>query len=260
MNQHMHSLRLLSFLVFILILMMGNAYSQRKVYKDTINIRGYIYDYTGKPVSKLLITSKQWDLQYNRYRISSVTDSTGYFELKGAKPNDTLTTDSRLIYDGINYMNKGSRFMIIYLPPLKHTTDAASAPPVITISHKRIRVKKAIVFKIMPDNANECYFGLVTYPEFAKGKKAFTATLYQNLQYPQIALENNVEGIVRITFTVQKNGILSNFKIMNGLGYGCDTAVINAIKASGKWQPAIEDGRHYAFDETIAVEFKLTER
>jgi len=47
---------------------------------------------------------------------------------------------------------------------------------------------------------------------------------------------------------------------MNGLGFGCDTAVINAIKASGKWQPAMEDGRRYASNETIAVEFKLTDQ
>jgi TonB family protein len=260
MNQCMQSLRLLSISTFALMLMISNVYSQHTVYKDTINIRGYVYDNTGKPVNKLLITSKQWDLEYNRYRISSSTDSTGYFELMGAKPNDTLTTDNSLVYDGITYMNKGSRFMIIYLPPLKHTTDAFLAPPIITISHKRKRVKKLVAFNIKPDSINECYFGLVAYPEFGKGKENFTAALYHYLQYPQEALENNVEGIVRVTFTVQKDGILSKFKIMNGLGYGCDTAVINAIKASGKWRPAIKDGKHYAFNETIAVEFKLTNK
>ena len=205
----MHRLRLPG--IFILMLIVSNAYSQHWVNKDTINIRGYIYNYVGKPVNKLLITSKQWDLEYNKYRISSVTDSSGYFELKGAKPNDTLTTEDHLLYDRITCLNRGSRFMMIYLPPPKHTTTALSAPAAVTILHKRTQAKKAVPFKTKPFNETLCFFHVVAYPEYAKGKQAFEESLNKNIQYPVEALQHNIEGVVRITFTVQKDGVTSNF-------------------------------------------------
>src|SRR5665213_1195614 len=60
------------------------------IHKDTINLKGRIFEANGKPSVGSLIFSRQLDLQYNKYPISAVTDSNGNFALNGAKPNDTL--------------------------------------------------------------------------------------------------------------------------------------------------------------------------
>jgi hypothetical protein len=54
------------------------------------------------------------------------------------------------------------------------------------------------------------------------GRKAYKQYLEKSLRYPEVALENKIEGKVTIEFTVQTTGALSEFKVVRGLGYGCD--------------------------------------
>jgi TonB family protein len=69
------------------------------------------------------------------------------------------------------------------------------------------------------------------------GRKYFKKYLEDNMRYPEQALENNVEGKVTIQFTVGTGGQLSDFRVIRGIGYGCDEEVIRLIKAGPKWSP-----------------------
>ncbi|HPH46046.1 MAG TPA: carboxypeptidase-like regulatory domain-containing protein, partial [Chryseolinea sp.] len=62
------------------------------------------------------------------------------------------------------------------------------------------------------------------------GRKAYKQYLDKNLRYPVVALENKIEGKVTIEFTVGTTGALSEFKVVRGLGYGCDEEVIRLVK------------------------------
>lgn len=69
------------------------------------------------------------------------------------------------------------------------------------------------------------------------GKRAFKQYLEKNLLYPQQAIENKVEGRVTIQFTVESTGLLSNFTVVRGIGYGCDQEVIRLVKQGPQWIP-----------------------
>jgi TonB family protein len=69
------------------------------------------------------------------------------------------------------------------------------------------------------------------------GRKYFKKYLEDNMRYPERALENNVEGKVTIQFTVGTGGQLSDFRVIRGIGYGCDEEVIRLIKGGPKWSP-----------------------
>ncbi len=69
------------------------------------------------------------------------------------------------------------------------------------------------------------------------GRKAYKQYLEKSLRYPQVALENNIEGKVTIQFTVETTGTLTDFKVLRGLGYGCDEEVIRLIKQGPAWSP-----------------------
>lgn len=69
------------------------------------------------------------------------------------------------------------------------------------------------------------------------GRKYFKKYLEDNMRYPELALENKVEGKVTIQFTVGTGGQLSEFRVIRGIGYGCDEEVIRLIKAGPKWSP-----------------------
>lgn len=71
--------------------------------------------------------------------------------------------------------------------------------------------------------------GIVAMNEFFEG----------NMVYPKEALENKIEGRVFTTFVVEKDGEISDIKILRGLGYGCDEEAIRIIKLMPKWKPAV---------------------
>ncbi len=68
------------------------------------------------------------------------------------------------------------------------------------------------------------------------GTDAYETYLKQNLRLPEAARRQNISGVVKLRFTVDKNGKLSNFKTMQSLGYGCDEEAIRLIKEGPVWQ------------------------
>lgn len=73
--------------------------------------------------------------------------------------------------------------------------------------------------------------------EPAGGKRAFRRYLESNLHYPEAALENKVEGKVTVQFTIEPTGSLTDFRVVRGLGYGCDEEVIRLIRNGPQWKP-----------------------
>jgi TonB family protein len=71
----------------------------------------------------------------------------------------------------------------------------------------------------------------------AGGRKLFKQYLQENLHYPQQAIANQVEGKVTIQFSIGTTGQLSDFRILRGIGFGCDEEVIRLIKEGPKWSP-----------------------
>jgi TonB family protein len=69
------------------------------------------------------------------------------------------------------------------------------------------------------------------------GRKAFKQYLEKNLHYPEQALKNEVEGKVTIQFSIGMTGQLTDFRVIKGIGFGCDEEVIRLIKAGPKWYP-----------------------
>ncbi len=77
---------------------------------------------------------------------------------------------------------------------------------------------------------------IANYPEFPGGQSAFIKFLSRNLKYPVIAVEKGIEGKVLVSFIIEKNGRLSNIKILRGIGYGCDEEAIRVLEKSPEWK------------------------
>ncbi|MGE8429832.1 MAG: energy transducer TonB [Sphingobacterium sp.] len=75
------------------------------------------------------------------------------------------------------------------------------------------------------------------------GMKKYVIGLGNRIHVSDEAIKNNVIGVIVITAIVEKNGELSHIKAKNDLGYSLASAVENAVKASGKWKPAIVNGK-----------------
>jgi TonB family protein len=78
--------------------------------------------------------------------------------------------------------------------------------------------------------------------EYEGGMNNFYSLLRRTLRYPAEAKEKKVQGVVLISFAVGKDGTLSDYKILQSLGSGCDEEVVKLMKSSPPWTPECEYG------------------
>jgi TonB family protein len=229
------------------------------VSQDTINITGEVYDALGHPVADLLLISKNQHFIYKGYHPYGKSDKRGAFMIKGAYPQDTLS-----IYWNdkvIPYKNSGSRYFQIHLPPVEQS-EAQKASAIITA--KRIREKKIPKFNIITNSILLDFYGIaydVWVPAyFSQDGIKFNDYVNSKITYPKKAIEANIEGIVEVGFTVQPDGSLHNCKLIRGIGYGCDGAVLKAVEHSPKWRPARFNGRTVISQSSVIINFQLTHK
>lgn len=67
------------------------------------------------------------------------------------------------------------------------------------------------------------------------GRREYKKYLTQSMRYPHEALDNKIQGRVTVQFTVETNGVLNDFKVLKGIGYGCDDEVIRLVKEGPQW-------------------------
>lgn len=94
-------------------------------------------------------------------------------------------------------------------------------------------------------------------PEFLGGMAAWGKFLNKNLNYPSLAKDANVAGRVTISFVVEKNGEITNIKILRGIGAGCDEEAIRVIKKSPLWKAGIQNGRSVRVSYVMPIVFRL---
>ncbi|MEM6522657.1 MAG: TonB family protein [Bacteroidota bacterium] len=94
-------------------------------------------------------------------------------------------------------------------------------------------------------------------PNPVGGIRKFYQSISKRLKYPSEAVKKRIEGKVTVAFSVEKDGTLTNFEIVQGLGYGCDENAISAIKEGPRWNPAIIDGDTLVKSLLVPITFKL---
>lgn len=91
------------------------------------------------------------------------------------------------------------------------------------------------------------------------GNSGYKRYLKDSLRYPADALNDKIEGKVKVTFFVQSDGRLSDFQVKRSLGYGCDEEVIRLIKEGPDWRPAKRGETQLKQKVRVKVKFKLKE-
>jgi len=94
-------------------------------------------------------------------------------------------------------------------------------------------------------------------PEFRGGQKALAMFLASRIKYPAKARDNKIQGKVYVTFVVEKNGSLTDFKIIKGIGSGCDEEAIRVLKTSPNWKPGSINGNAVKTSYTLPITFQL---
>ena len=96
-------------------------------------------------------------------------------------------------------------------------------------------------------------------PRFPDGETKLMEYIAQNISYPQEARDKGIDGRVFIGFVVEKDGSVSNVKVLRGIGGGCDEEAVRVVSSLPKWKPGIMDGEPVRVSYQIPINFKLTE-
>ncbi|MEO6521673.1 MAG: TonB family protein [Mucilaginibacter sp.] len=96
-------------------------------------------------------------------------------------------------------------------------------------------------------------------PEYPGGEAAFAKFLQSHIRYPNIAKENGVQGRVFIQFVVERDGSLTDMKIVGGPGSGLGEEAVRVLKMSPHWKPGSQNGQQVRVQYTVPVSFALSE-
>jgi hypothetical protein len=81
--------------------------------------------------------------------------------------------------------------------------------------------------------------GLDVKPEFPGGISKFQDFVDKKFKID----EKDLSGKIYATFIVEKDGSLSDIKILRDLGYGTGKELIRVLKLSPKWKPGLQNGQ-----------------
>lgn len=92
---------------------------------------------------------------------------------------------------------------------------------------------------------------------FPGGIMEFYNHLKKSLNYPKPAKRMGIEGRVFVQFIVEKDGSLTDVRVVKGIGGGCDEEAVRVLKNSPKWNPAKQRGKKVRQKMIQAIQFKL---
>ncbi len=94
-------------------------------------------------------------------------------------------------------------------------------------------------------------------PSFPGGPSALMQYLNSNIKYPVVAEENGVQGRVVCTFVVEKDGSITDVRVVKSVDPSLDKEAMRVVKGMPKWIPGKQNGSAVRVKYTVPVTFRL---
>ena len=109
-----------------------------------------------------------------------------------------------------------------------------------------------------PTPTDSVYEVAEVMPEFPGGTQALFKFISENLEYPQHAIDGQIEGRVVVQFVVDKTGKVGNIQVVRSIDKLLDQAAIDVVRALPAWKPGMQNGQPVNVRYTLPVSFKLS--
>ncbi|MBE0639962.1 MAG: M56 family metallopeptidase [Bacteroidales bacterium] len=97
-------------------------------------------------------------------------------------------------------------------------------------------------------------------PQFPGGDEARMKYMVENIKYPDEAKKKGIQGTVYVTFVVEKDGKISDVKVLRGIGGGCDEEAVRVIKNMPVWTPGKQRGEAVRVQFNTPIRFALGDK
>ncbi len=143
--------------------------------------------------------------------------------------------------DKKNVLDKATADLVIKKDPNPFGNDSVApkdpeikAPPIPT------KKKEAVLF-------------VDKMPKFDK----MAQFIADNLNYPRVAVENGTSGTVHVTFVVEEDGTITNIKLLQGIGDGCEQEAIRVVGIMPPWEPGMHKGEPQRVQCNLPIKFRI---
>lgn len=103
--------------------------------------------------------------------------------------------------------------------------------------------KNSCISGIKTVNKGNIVFVAEQMPEFPGGEQALRQFIAENIKYPEISQECDIQGTVYVRFVVTKQGIVTNITIIRGVDRLLDDEAIRVISILPNFKPAMQNGK-----------------
>ena len=97
------------------------------------------------------------------------------------------------------------------------------------------------------------------YPSFPGGQQALLDFLRQNVNYPEQAKKDSIEGRVVVGFVIDTDGSITDQKIVRSVHPLLDAEALRVVKLMPKWEPGSENGTPVKVKYNLPISFKIGE-
>ena len=95
-------------------------------------------------------------------------------------------------------------------------------------------------------------------PEFKGGMAKLYEYLGKNIQYPEMAKENGIQGKVFVQFVVWKDGTIKDVKVVKGVHKTLNSEATRVVKSMPKWTPGKQRGKAVNARFTLPIKFRIS--
>jgi protein TonB len=121
-----------------------------------------------------------------------------------------------------------------------------------------LKVNEKVVDEVPPAVEETKVFDVVEQmPSFKGGDAALMEWLSKNIKYPVVAEENGIQGRVVATFVVERDGSITDGKIVKSVDPSLDKEAVRVLKSMPKWIPGKQNGQAVRVKYTVPVTFRL---
>ncbi|MDX9940658.1 MAG: energy transducer TonB [Bacteroidales bacterium] len=124
-------------------------------------------------------------------------------------------------------------------------TEVKEFTPVVVVQEEE-EISEEVIFTVVEDQ-----------PSYPGGEEARIRYLQENLRYPQMAREAGIQGTVFVTFVVERDGSVTDVRVLRGIGGGCDEEAVRVVQNMPRWNPGRQRGQPVRVQFNMPIRFVL---
>ena len=107
------------------------------------------------------------------------------------------------------------------------------------------------------EDPNKVFDVVEQTPSFPGGDAALMRFLSTNVHYPAVAEENGIQGRVVVTFIIERDGSISDVKVVKSVDPSLDKEAVRVIESMPRWKAGTQNGEPVRVKYTMPVTFRL---